>query len=140
MDKGGKWTWQGALGPLGHTGWPHKGTTWCPTYSCHITDPWERSSKASLPLISSQFNIKGSNEASHGSLTCHGSTTNVTNISKHPHPLMTCGPSFYKKEGGPTYHRGASRCHPYAAQCPTLSTPPLHASMQRSTRSSALYP
>jgi hypothetical protein len=62
MDKGGKWTWHGALGPLGQASEPHKGVARCPTYSCHVTDPWKRSSKASPPLISSWFNIKGSKE------------------------------------------------------------------------------
>ena len=81
------WSKVGHYRPLG-------GAARCPTCPYHITDPWEKSSKASPPLISSQFNIKGSKGASHGSLMCHGSTTNMTNISKHPHPLMTCGPSF----------------------------------------------
>jgi len=53
--KGGKWMWQGALGSLGHIGWCHIGASRCPTCPCNITDPWERSSKASPPLIVSSF-------------------------------------------------------------------------------------
>jgi len=133
------WSNVGHHRPLGGATWPHKDVARCPTCPCHITDPWERSSKASPPLISSWFNIKGSNEASHGSLTWRANITNMTNIYNHPNPLMTCGPSFYK-EGGPTYHRRVGQCHPYAARRLTPSPSPLHASMQRSTCSNALYP
>jgi hypothetical protein len=38
-DKGDKWMWQGALGPLGGTTQPHKGTAGCPACPCHVTDP-----------------------------------------------------------------------------------------------------
>jgi hypothetical protein len=91
-------------------------------------------------LVSCRFKMKGREGASRGSLTCHGNKTNVTNIYKHTHPLMKCGPSFYKTEGGPTCHRGASRCHPYAARRPSVLHHHFHASMQRSTCTNALYP
>jgi hypothetical protein len=53
IDKGGKWTWQGALGPLGHIGWPHHGSARRARWPCHVTDPWEH--KPSQALILNQF-------------------------------------------------------------------------------------
>jgi hypothetical protein len=40
MDKGGKWMWQGALGPLGHVVWPHHGAARCVKWPGHVTNMW----------------------------------------------------------------------------------------------------
>jgi hypothetical protein len=55
MNIGSKWTWQGALGPHGHAGRPHKGAARGARWPGHVTDQWELLQKQFQASIQCRF-------------------------------------------------------------------------------------